>query len=156
MLGLRREYFGRAAGTDRGGRTGFRGGCGRRGAGGEPPMVLPDAEQPPLLAEGRLAGLGISAGEVRAVARVLRAPEDGARLASGEVLVARAADPGWTPLFLVAGGVVLEQGGMLSHGAVVAREYGLPGVVNVEGATTRITDGQVITVDGRRGLVYLA
>jgi pyruvate,water dikinase len=90
------------------------------------------------------------------VARVLRSPAEGARLGRGEILVARAADPGWTPLFLVAGGVVLEQGGMLSHGAVVAREYGLPGVVNVEGATTRIADGQVITVDGRRGLVFLA
>jgi phosphohistidine swiveling domain-containing protein len=72
------------------------------------------------------------------------------------VTAGRAAAPGWTPLVLVAGGVVLEQGGMLSHGAVVAREYGLPGVVNVEGATTRIADGQVITVDGRRGLVFLA
>ncbi|MBL8618826.1 MAG: hypothetical protein JNM72_24655 [Deltaproteobacteria bacterium] len=128
----------------------------RRRVGDEPPMVLTEGEEEaPRVAEGRLTGLGISAGEVRAVARVLRSPAEGARLARGEVLVARAADPGWTPLFLVAGGVVLEQGGMLSHGAVVAREYGLPGVVNVEGATSRIADGQVITVDGRRGLVFL-
>ncbi|MFM2248889.1 MAG: hypothetical protein RL071_4964, partial [Pseudomonadota bacterium] len=128
----------------------------RRRVGDEPPMVLTEGEEAPRAAEGRLTGLGISAGEVRAVARVLRSPAEGARLGRGEILVARAADPGWTPLFLVAGGVVLEQGGMLSHGAVVAREYGLPGVVNVEGATTRIADGQVITVDGRRGLVFLA
>ena len=127
----------------------------RRAAGDEPPMVLSEGDTAEEAHGGRLSGLGISAGRVRGVARVLRGPEEAARLRPGDILVARAADPGWTPLFLVAAGVVLEQGGMLSHGAVVAREYGLPAVVNVERATTRIVDGQAVTVDGHRGLVFL-
>ena len=69
--------------------------------------------------------------------------------------MARATDPGWTPLFLKVGGVVVELGGMLSHGAVVAREYGLPAVVNVPGATTVLKDGQMVTVDGRQGVVWV-
>ena len=73
----------------------------------------------------------------------------------GEILVARATDPGWTPLFLKAGGVIMELGGMLSHGAVVAREYGLPAVVNIEGATRRLEDGQLVTIDGQHGVVWL-
>lgn len=126
-----------------------------RADGDEPPIVLAEGGSAEEAHGGRLSGLGISAGQVRGVARVLRGPEEAARLRPGDILVARAADPGWTPLFLTAGGVVLEQGGMLSHGAVVAREYGLPAVVNVEAATTRIADGQAITVDGHRGLVFL-
>ena len=86
---------------------------------------------------------------------MIRRLEDAARLQSGEILVAPATDPGWTPLFGRAGGLVLELGSMLSHGAVVAREYGLPGVVNVAEATTRLSDGQVVTVDGGRGLVFV-
>ena len=77
----------------------------------------------------------------------------GARLEPGEVLVAPATDPGWTPLFLTASALVMEMGGMMSHGAVVAREYGIPAVVGVADATTRITTGQKVTVDGAAGLV---
>ena len=76
------------------------------------------------------------------------------RVEPGQILVTRATDPGWTPLFSIVGGLVLEVGGQLSHGAIVAREYGLPAVVNVPGATTRIQDGQTIGVDGSAGLVY--
>ena len=76
-------------------------------------------------------------------------------LQEGDILVAHATDPGWTPLFLKAGAVVMELGGMLSHGAVVAREYGLPAVVNVVGATEALKDGQVVTVDGNRGVVQV-
>ena len=71
-----------------------------------------------------------------------------------DVLVARATDPGWTPLFRRAAALVLEQGGMLSHGAVVARELGLPAVVNVPEATRRLRSGEVVTVDGGRFVVY--
>jgi len=73
----------------------------------------------------------------------------------GEVLVAPSTDPGWTPLFLTAGGLVMEMGGAMSHGAVVAREYGIPAVVGVAGATERITTGQHITIDGGAGTVIL-
>jgi rifampicin phosphotransferase len=103
----------------------------------------------------RLTGLGISPGRATGTVRVLRGPEEAHRLQPGEVLVALGTDPGWTPLFLRASAVVLELGSMLSHGAVLAREYQLPAVVNVAGATTRLRDGQRVTVDGRRGVVWL-
>jgi rifampicin phosphotransferase len=80
----------------------------------------------------------------------------GARLEPGEILVAPSTDPGWTPLFLTAGGLVMEMGGAMSHGAVVAREYGLPAVVGVPEATERIRTGERITVDGLAGTVIIA
>jgi len=75
----------------------------------------------------------------------------GAYLEPGEILVAPSTDPGWTPLFLTTGGLVMEMGGPMSHGAIVAREYGIPAVVGVPDATGRITTGQRITVDGSSG-----
>ena len=86
-------------------------------------------------------------------ARVIRSPQ-GAHLEPGEILVASSTDPGWMPLFLTAGG--LEMGGMMSHGAVVAREYGIPAVVGVAGATERIMTGDSLTVDGTAGVVSMA
>ena len=88
------------------------------------------------------------------VARVVLDPL-GARLDPGEILVAPSTDPGWTPLFLTAGGLVMEMGGANSHGAVVAREYGIPAVVGVAGATERIASGDRISVDGAAGTVTL-
>jgi len=79
----------------------------------------------------------------------------GARLEPGEILVAPSTDPGWTPLFFTASGLVMEMGGSMSHGAIVAREYGIPAVVGVSGAIERITTGQQITVDGSRGIITL-
>jgi pyruvate,water dikinase len=79
----------------------------------------------------------------------------GARLEPGEVLVAPSTDPGWTPLFMTAGGLVMEMGGMMSHGSIVAREYGIPAVVGVPGATAAIQTGQLVTVDGGKGVVLL-
>ena len=105
-------------------------------------------------ADGALRGSPASPGTVTAVARVVRSPHT-ARLEPGEILVAPSTDPGWTPLFLTAGGLVMEMGGMMSHGAVVAREYGIPAVVGVAGATERIATGQRITVDGSAGTVAL-
>ena len=102
--------------------------------------------------EGGLRGAPASPGTVTGVARVVRSPV-GAHLEPGEILVAPSTDPGWTPLFLTAGGLVMEMGGMMSHGAVVAREYGIPAVVGVAGATERITTGQRVTVDGSTGVV---
>ncbi len=103
---------------------------------------------------GRVQGLGISPGLVRGRARVLRSLSDGALLEPGDILVARATDPSWTPLFARAGGLVLELGSVLSHGAVVAREYRLPGVVNVADATHLFQDGEELTVDGTAGVVW--
>ncbi|SDP15600.1 pyruvate, water dikinase [Arthrobacter sp. ok909] len=101
---------------------------------------------------GVLSGTPASAGIVTAPARVILDPQ-GAHLEPGEILVAPSTDPGWTPLFLTAGGLVMEMGGPNSHGAVVAREYGIPAVVGVPDATSRIATGHDITVDGAAGTV---
>jgi pyruvate,water dikinase len=71
----------------------------------------------------------------------------------GDILVAHATDPSWTPLFLVAGGLVLEEGGPLSHAAIVAREFGLPAVLNVADAARILADGERVEVDGTAGVV---
>jgi pyruvate,water dikinase len=126
-----------------------------------PRVLLSDGTEPearsgiPSSADGALVGTAASAGTVTAPARVVLDPA-GAHLAPGEILVAPSTDPGWTPLFLTAGGLVMEMGGANSHGAVVAREYGIPAVVGVPGATSSIATGQQLTVDGARGLVTAA
>jgi rifampicin phosphotransferase len=104
--------------------------------------------------QGMLRGTPASPGSVTGRARVILDPT-GAYLEPGEILVAPSTDPGWTPLFLTAGGLVMEMGGAISHGAVVAREYGIPAVVGVADATERITTGQQITVDGAAGKVII-
>ena len=104
---------------------------------------------------GDLRGSPASPGVVTGRARVIMDPR-GAHLEPGEILIAPSTDPGWTPLFLTAGGLVMEMGGMMSHGAVVAREYGIPAVVGVHGATERITTGEAVTVDGFAGTVMAA
>jgi pyruvate,water dikinase len=104
---------------------------------------------------GVLRGIPASGGRARGVARLVRDPRQALALGRGDILVTRAADPGWTPVFALVGGLVLEVGGQLSHAAIVARECGLPAVVNVPGATQLIQDGQVIMVDGSQGNVYL-
>jgi pyruvate,water dikinase len=76
-------------------------------------------------------------------------------LQPGEIMVCPGTDPSWTPLFLTAAGLVMEVGGMMTHGAVVAREYGIPAVVGVDQATKRLVDGQRIRVDGSSGLIAL-
>ncbi|CAM3701606.1 PEP/pyruvate-binding domain-containing protein [Smaragdicoccus niigatensis] len=122
-----------------------------------PRVLLSDGTEPEAVAAAPLAGDGLigtpaSAGTVTARARVVLDPV-GAYLEPGEILVAPSTDPGWTPLFLTAGGLVMEMGGANSHGAVVAREYGIPAVVGAADATRRIETGQEITVDGASGLV---
>ncbi|MFB0536525.1 MAG: DUF116 domain-containing protein [Anaerolineae bacterium] len=104
----------------------------------------------------RLRGLGVSPGYVTARARVISDLAQSHLLEPGEILVAVNADPGWTPLFVTAGGVVLETGGMLSHGAIVSREYGIPAVTGVRHATRQLHSGQCITVDGKNGVVSWA
>jgi len=112
-----------------------------------------DAEtELPAAMDGGIRGTPASPGIARGIARVILSPI-GARLEPGEVLVAPSTDPGWTPLFLTAGALVMEMGGMMSHGAVVAREYGIPAVVGVPDATGRIATGERITVDGSAGTV---
>jgi pyruvate,water dikinase len=113
--------------------------------------------RPPILEDGatELSGLAASTGVVRGRARVVHGLHEAIDLKRGEILVTASTDPAWTPLFLIAGGLVLEQGGMLSHGAIVAREYGLPAVINVPDVTRIVHDGQEVVVDGDRGVVQL-
>lgn len=101
-----------------------------------------------------VAGTPISPGIIRGHIKVLHTPDE-KPLLKGEILVARATDPGWTPLFVNAGAVILEIGGVLQHGALVAREYGLPCVAGVENATTRWKDGTLVEVDGSQGVIRL-
>ncbi|MEE1799648.1 PEP/pyruvate-binding domain-containing protein [Streptomyces sp. JV176] len=105
--------------------------------------------------DGRtLIGVGASTGRISGRARVVHDPAH-ARVEPGEILVAPTSDPGWTPLFLTAGGLVTETGAVTAHGPTVAREYGIPAVICVRGATERIRTGQMITVDGTTGTVTL-
>jgi pyruvate,water dikinase len=105
--------------------------------------------------DGGLCGVAGSPGVVTGVARVIRGPEDFGKLQKNDILVAPLTNPVWTPLFAVAGAVITEVGGILSHGAIVAREYGIPAVLSVAGATRQVREGQRITVDGNRGIVLL-
>lgn len=101
-----------------------------------------------------LTGVGVSAGRAAGRARLIAHPDAGGRLLAGEVLVAPSTDPAWTPLFLRASALVTEVGGYLSHGAIVAREYGIPAVVNVPGVRSLLQEGEPVTVDGDEGKVY--
>lgn len=98
-------------------------------------------------------GLGVSAGIVTGRARVILRSDANERVQPGEILVAPFTDPGWTPYFVAAAGIVMDMGGMLSHGSIVAREYGIPAVVNVGPATQIIRTGQWLEVDANRGVV---
>jgi pyruvate,water dikinase len=125
-----------------------------------PRVITSDGEIPVVrhasahLPEGALPGTGVSAGVIEGVARVVLDPQK-ERLRPGEILVAPFTDPGWTPLFIHAAGLVTEVGGMMTHGSVVAREYGIPAVVGVLDATRSIRSGQRIRVDGDSGYVTI-
>jgi pyruvate,water dikinase len=101
----------------------------------------------------QLSGDGISPGIVEGRVCVVRSPDEGDRLENGAILVAPATDPGWTPLFARAIGIVVELGGLLSHAGIVAREYGIPSVGNVAGATRALKDGDRIRLDGSQGRI---
>ncbi|HEY6407071.1 MAG TPA: PEP/pyruvate-binding domain-containing protein, partial [Ktedonobacteraceae bacterium] len=125
-------------------------------------IVPPDAIGPagmPIIDEVDaphiLQGTAASSGSIRGRARIVQTVHEAMRLTSGDILVTQATDPGWTPVFPLVSGIVLEIGGQLSHGAIIAREYAIPAVVNVQGAMRLIQDGQEITVDGTHGRIYL-
>jgi len=103
----------------------------------------------------RFQGIGVSAGVVTGKARVILKTDDETQIHPGEILVAPFTDPAWTPYFIPAAGIVMDQGGLLSHGSIIAREYGIPAVVNVGPATKIIQTGQVLHVDANQGLVTL-
>ena len=126
-----------------------------------PPMMLPHMKLIEKMKKRRggkdsFKGVAASPGRVTATARVLNGPEDFGQMQTGDVLVASITTPAWTPLFARAAAVVTDVGGPLSHGSIVAREYGIPAVLGTGVATTRIHSGQVITVDGSAGVVILS
>lgn len=127
-------------------------------------MSLPDliigevpkhVERVKLSSGSSLTGLGVATGRAVGIARLIYHPHEGKTLKYGDVLVAPSTDPAWTPLFLRASAVVMETGGIISHGAIVAREYGIPAVVNVSGVMELISEGQTIEVDGDEGKIVL-
>ena len=112
-------------------------------------ILRPDRPKP---SADELVGQAISPGKAQGPVKVLHAPDE-KPVVPGDILVARATDPGWTPLFVSAAAIVLEVGGMLQHGSLVAREYGKPCVAGVQDATTQLKDGEMVEVDGSAGIV---
>ncbi|RKX90444.1 MAG: phosphoenolpyruvate synthase [Spirochaetes bacterium] len=127
----------------------------------EPPRVLMGNGTIPRpsyssegIPEGALIGMGVSAGVVEGRARVITDPGEESLL-KGEILIAPFTDPAWTPLFINAAAVVIEVGGTMTHGSVIAREYGIPAVVSIPGVTESVKTGRHIRVNGSRGFVEL-
>jgi rifampicin phosphotransferase len=119
------------------------------------PVPLTSEEREPREETETLTGIGVSPGKVTGAARVITDPRRNAEIKPGEILVAPVTDAAWTPLFVTAAATVVDVGGPLSHGSIVAREFGIPCVVNAGEATRLIRNGQLITVDGNKGKVYL-
>ena len=117
---------------------------------GEVPLVSYSTDVP----SGALAGLAVSTCIVEGRARVVENLED-AHIEKGDILVTTFTDPSWTPIFVTLSGLVTEVGGMMSHGAVITREYGLPAVVGVVNATRLIKDGQRIRINGTEGYIEI-
>ncbi|GAA2396478.1 PEP/pyruvate-binding domain-containing protein [Dactylosporangium salmoneum] len=131
------------------------------GQGAAPPLVtgVPSRPGPRAVADGQgsapplVTGVPSSPGRARGPVRLVRSVDDFARVRRGDVLVCRTTDPAWTPLFRLAAAVVTETGGVLSHAAIVAREFGIPAVVGAGRAMTSLTDGTPVTVDGAAGTI---
>jgi phosphohistidine swiveling domain-containing protein len=132
---------------------------------GIPPPMFLQADREFDLAEtgqttaasgGTISGVPASAGKATGTARVVHDIRELGRVKPGDILVTNSTDPGWTPVFLVIKGLVLETGGILSHGTVLSREYGIPAVTSVRRATTVIREGELITIDGSSGSIYVS
>src|SRR5262249_18385184 len=128
------------------------------------PLTMRESELPALLARERepdagggdtLTGLCVSPGAVEADVVVLRDPGEFAAMKRGAILVTKATDPSWTPLFTLASGVIVEVGGMLSHASTIAREYGLPALANVKHATRLLKTGDRVRLDASAGRVTI-
>ena len=116
------------------------------------PLAISDSEEE---SSDELKGVSVSVGESEGIVRVVNSIEDANKLKQGEIMVAKFTDIGWTPYYSVVNGLITEIGSSLSHGAVVAREYNLPTLVNVKGATTKLKNGDHIHIDGTKGTVTI-
>jgi pyruvate,water dikinase len=124
-----------------------------------PRVIFSDGEVPSgnysiNIPAGALAGLGVSSGIMEGRARVVEKMEE-ANILKGDILITKFTDPSWTPLFVSIAGLITEVGGMMTHGAVITREYGLPCVVGVVNATRLIPDGARIRLNGDEGFVEI-
>ena len=111
------------------------------------------ADQPIAVSEGQLRGIPVSSGITEARVRIVNTLESAGQLEAGEIMVASFTDIGWTPYFSIISGLITEIGSPLSHGAVVAREYGIPAVVGAKGAKQFLKNGDLIRLDGNRGII---
>jgi pyruvate,water dikinase len=116
-------------------------------------MTAPPAPMASATGKGTWSGLGVSPGRAEGVVRILRNPGESGRLQFGDVLIVPSTDPGWTPLLQRAAAIVVETGGFLSHGSIVAREFGIPAVANIPGILGALRDGERIEVNGSNGMV---
>ena len=119
------------------------------------PAAAPNEQDHARLTGATLKGTSACAGRVTGRATVLRDVTEAARLATGDILVTKQTDPGWGPVFFLIAGLVIERGGMLSHGAIIAREFGIPCVVGVRDAMKTIPNGATIAVDADAGEVHV-
>jgi pyruvate,water dikinase len=115
----------------------------------EPPDLNDHLLEPHLM----LSGIPVSSGRVSGPVTFVRSEADWINVRRGDIIVAPVIDPGMAPLFGVAAGLVVEMGGTLSHGAIIAREYGLPTITNVRRVMTQLSEGEIIIVDARQGIV---
>jgi phosphohistidine swiveling domain-containing protein len=124
------------------------------GSGGSPTGSTPGTHSPSTNGN-KLVGIAASRGVAHGTARVANSAQEAAQVEPGAILVCPFTDPGWTPVLARVGGVVTETGGLLSHAAVICREFGIPAVLGVPMATARIPDGTRIAVDANQGFVHL-
>jgi pyruvate,water dikinase len=115
------------------------------------PGASPDEERP--AGEPALRGMAVSAGYAEGPVRLIHGPDDLSRVRRGDILVTPVIDPGHAAVFSLAAGVIVEMGGTLSHGAIIAREYGIPAVANVPGAMEQLGDGDWVSVDAGTGFI---
>jgi phosphoenolpyruvate synthase/pyruvate phosphate dikinase len=100
-------------------------------------------------------GLAASGGRIKGRVKVLESVMEGEKLNKGDILVTKQTDPGWAMVFPIIGGLIVERGGALSHGAIVAREFGIPAVIGIEGITSHLKDGDEVILDGDLGKIQI-
>ena len=108
----------------------------------------------PEIKKSILLGYSACEGRVKGRVKILNDISSIGMIRKGDILVTRQTDPGWAPAFPIITGLILERGGMLSHGAIIAREYGIPTLVGVKDATTRLKDGQYVLLDADRSAIF--
>jgi pyruvate,water dikinase len=115
----------------------------------------PGLQQPPKQIKNKILGEPVSPGYYTGRVRIIKQIDSNMKLEPNDIIVTPSIDPGQTHVFLLAGALILEVGGLLSHGAILAREFGLPTVAQVRGATQRLKDAQVVTVNGNTGEIFI-